>query len=723
MTTDIFEDFDERSQDFLGRLGMRNFEEVQSAFVKNTPQRRNSYVSPLYERNKPTDGSLLKLNEPLSFFSGDSGEANDFSYTYRIILCDNGSQVLDTYQKTNTAANEMVIVCEKSDPNKSNLFGTFILVKYGEKYRKLVSDLKNNIARSIVSRKGSINGIRIDSFGDEVADNYSILKNNGVEIEKEKVEFAMNTELNITSSGGIMLKSIFGGLEDLINWVTEGLSEQLEKIKFTEKDYVPQKKDEELSFVDYLELLVELEVEAIKKAIDYAIPDEIEKVIAQSFDAALSKIKEYAKEKLPKGVLRLFEKAYATIQECLNFFKEGCKKLAELVGEALLLFKALLMGFVNGLISTIQMLLQLIGWLIKFTSGINSYKMLTGENYREMQSKFEFVEDIIDLISEKASDFFTAVKTLFLDFSLDNMKEILKVFAGKASNLTPYHYAYYAGCFIFEVVLAVVLAIFTGGATAIAEAASMFEKVMATLKLVAKEAFSVATMGIIDILQLFRVLITKFVQACKNGWSGFRDFIEKMVANKTDDIAKEEGKIFDELGKQVDNFGDINKSFFENAGIVLRKEISIGKLFGQTEGYTCAANSLRMTLDDFGIIRSEKYLADSLGTTRNGANILEIPKALDNAYVEGIKTISRGGIKDKNVTIGTLEKLLKRGDKKAIVSVRTEEFGSHAIVVDKIEKGRVFVRDPLPLNQGSSYSITIEDFEKVFNKKFVTLKK
>lgn len=103
--------------------------------------------------------------------------------------------------------------------------------------------------------------------------------------------------------------------------------------------------------------------------------------------------------------MRLFEKAYATIQECLNFFKEGCKKLAELVGEALLLFKALLMGFVNGLISTIQMLLQLIGWLIKFTSGINSYKKLTGENYRDMQSKFEFVEDIIDLISDKASDF------------------------------------------------------------------------------------------------------------------------------------------------------------------------------------------------------------------------------------------------------------------------------------------------------------------------------
>lgn len=565
MATDIFEDFGEKSQSLWDRLAMRDFEEVQSAF-RNT-QRSSPYVSPLYERNKPKDGSLLKLDQPLSFFSGDTNENSNFSYTYRVILCDNGSQVLDTYQKTATNANEMVIICEKDDPNKSNLFGTFLLIKFGEKYRSMVNDLRNNVKRVIVSRKGQINGVEIDSFSDEVTDNHSILQKNGVTIERDKVEFAMNTELNITSSEGILLKTIFGGLEELIDWVTIGLSDQLEKIKFTEKDYVPQKKQEGLSFIEYLELLVELEVEAIKKVIDYAIPDEVEKVIAQSFDAALTNIKQYAKEKLPKGVLRLFEKAYATIQECLNFFKEGCKKLAELVGEALLLFKALLMGFVNGLISTIQMLLQLIGWLIKFTSGINSYKKLTGESYRDMQSKFEFVEDIIDLISDKASDFFTAVKTLFLDFSLENMKEILKVFTGKASNLTPYHYAYYAGCFIFEVVLAVVLAIFTGGATAIAEAASMFEKVMATLKLVAKEAFSVATMGIIDVLQLFRVLITKFVQACKKGWVGFRDFLKKITANETDDIAREEGKIFDEPigGKGPIGVGEIIGKYSKRA--------------------------------------------------------------------------------------------------------------------------------------------------------------
>ncbi|WP_128330259.1 hypothetical protein [Apibacter sp. HY039] len=57
------------------------------------------------------------------------------------------------------------------------------------------------------------------------------------------------------------------------------------------------------------------------------------------------------------------------------------------------------------------------------------------------------------------------------------------------------------------------------------------------------------------------------------------------------------------------------------------------------------------------------------------------------------------------------------------VSVWHEDFGAHAIVVDKIKNGRVYVRDPLPQFQGSSYSIFLEDFEEVFYKKFVTIQK
>jgi hypothetical protein len=178
-----------------------------------------------------------------------------------------------------------------------------------------------------------------------------------------------------------------------------------------------------------------------------------------------------------------------------------------------------------------------------------------------------------------------------------------------------------------------------------------------------------------------------------------------------------------EAGTRASKNGDLTKSFFENAGIAIREERAIGKVIGQTEEFTCVAGSLRMVLDDIGIIRSEQYLAAELRTTKSGASILDIPDVLKNTYLDDIKTIARGGKKDINVKLSTLESALKTGKKKAVVSVVTEDFGAHAVIVDKIENGRVFVRDPLPLYQGSSYSTTVEDFAEVFNRKFVTIKK
>jgi ABC-type bacteriocin/lantibiotic exporter with double-glycine peptidase domain len=190
------------------------------------------------------------------------------------------------------------------------------------------------------------------------------------------------------------------------------------------------------------------------------------------------------------------------------------------------------------------------------------------------------------------------------------------------------------------------------------------------------------------------------------------------------EVAKESGLNTSKRAKRIARtapVGDINKSFFENAKIKFRNEEGLGLISGQTKSNTCAANSLRMVLDDLGITKYEDTLAAALRTDKNGANILDIPTALENAYIDGVQTIARGAKSDKNVTFSTLQKALKTGNKKAVVSVKTKDFGAHAVVVNKIENGRVFVRDPLPLNVGSSYSVSVNDFISVFNDKFVTL--
>ncbi|CAD7802300.1 hypothetical protein CHRY9390_00908 [Chryseobacterium aquaeductus] len=172
--------------------------------------------------------------------------------------------------------------------------------------------------------------------------------------------------------------------------------------------------------------------------------------------------------------------------------------------------------------------------------------------------------------------------------------------------------------------------------------------------------------------------------------------------------------------------GDITKSFFQNAKIALKEEIPLGSIVGQTKDYTCASNALKMILDDLGIVRSEDYLADIIDTVHKGANrganILDIPKGLmKESRFDAIEAIARGGKKDV-ISVNALEKLLKKPGRKAVVSVQHKDFGAHAMVVDKIENGRVFLRDPLPMYQGSSYSVALEDFKKVFRGRFVTIK-
>ncbi|WP_379966983.1 cysteine peptidase family C39 domain-containing protein [Epilithonimonas sp. UC225_85] len=192
---------------------------------------------------------------------------------------------------------------------------------------------------------------------------------------------------------------------------------------------------------------------------------------------------------------------------------------------------------------------------------------------------------------------------------------------------------------------------------------------------------------------------------------------------KAEDLAEEAQDIEEVIlkGKKLQKGGgDINKTFAENAGIKIERWISETKVFGQSADNTCAATSLRMAMDDRGFVLSEDYLAGLLETQKNdGASILDIPKLFDEKlYYYEMTTIAEEDIKFAKL----LEKL-EQGDK-AIVSVYKDGFGSaHAKVLEKVENGKVFLRDPLPINQGASYVMKMEDFENIFNKKAVIIKK
>ena len=459
------------------------------------------------------------------------------------IVFEKGSNMLDYHEKNKPSENEMWILYEKDSDTNSNLFGSFVLVKMGDGYFKYLRDLKRGETKIFSHIGESPKGIIIDSFEKEVNENYKALLKRTKQISKETFLFALETEMRTNSDEGKLLKSIYGGIDGIITSVAEGINSTIEEVKFTKEDYTPVKKEGDFNLADFLDKFIEVNELLLEKAVDYAVPDTIKKPLAKSFDDFVRGAKQLAKEKLAPQTILFFEKAYEIFQEIVNFFKEAATFYTSLVGDTLYLVKAFLMGVINGLLSTIQMIVSLVGWLLKG----NIDKKLTGQFYLEIHSKFEFIEDLMDLISESIGDVFTSIKNLISDFSLEKFKGVLSIFKDKAGEINRFDVAYFAGIFMFEVLLGVALTIFTGGAAAVAEAANAAEKIAAYLKIFGREVLSTATLGIVDILKLFKTLILKFAQACQKGWKGFKQFLEKLFKNNVDDVVESEGKVLDNI--------------------------------------------------------------------------------------------------------------------------------------------------------------------------------
>jgi len=208
-----------------------------------------------------------------------------------------------------------------------------------------------------------------------------------------------------------------------------------------------------------------------------------------------------------------------------------------------------------------------------------------------------------------------------------------------------------------------------------------------------------------------------------------KEIKEKLLKESVEEVVekskKETKEKLDEIVEKGVKKGDINKSFFGNTEFTLQKYLPKGKVLGQTKDNTCVANSLRMILDDVDITRTEKYLESALKTESDGVSIFKIPKTLSDMRIDNIETIIRGINKKDKTVFGNLVNQFKNSDNiKAIVSVKNYDLNiQHAIIIDKIKEGKVFIRDPLPLHQGSAYSINLNDFEKLFNDRFVIIQK
>jgi hypothetical protein len=210
---------------------------------------------------------------------------------------------------------------------------------------------------------------------------------------------------------------------------------------------------------------------------------------------------------------------------------------------------------------------------------------------------------------------------------------------------------------------------------------------------------------------------------------GKRD-LENEIGNKIDDAeakkTDEDGALRPEIQDadvaqqkvEHDAFemgSDLDKSIFDAGGMELNPIVTNRLLHGQSKRNTCVASSLKMILDDMGIKIDEDVLAEKLGTTDNGVSVGKVPEALSKL------DINTNVQARPNITIDEMASSVENG-KPVIASVNIPGKGSHAIVIDGVGNGQVLIRDPLPMGTGSSYSVSLNDFETYFTGRGVIFK-
>lgn len=137
-------------------------------------------------------------------------------------------------------------------------------------------------------------------------------------------------------------------------------------------------------------------------------------------------------------------------------------------------------------------------------------------------------------------------------------------------------------------------------------------------------------------------------------------------------------------------------------------------LLGQANPVSCAAASCKMAA---GLLdMSEVYVRAAIQTTDEGTLLSNIPNGLKALDFRGTATYSA------NLSLNEIQAATQKGAA-VILNVKTETGGYHAIVVDSIKNGTAFIRDPWPINVGSSYSVPVDALGSVMTGKAVVVKR
>ncbi|WP_299766990.1 hypothetical protein [uncultured Dokdonia sp.] len=515
----------------------------------------NPYQSPFGEDS--LFHSFLDIEETFSVNETSEG------YTYKFIPLVSGVEVFERYNSQSAedtpSSKQLFIYYEQGDDTSLDFFGTACRVKFGTERKLLMQKLDN---RKTVIRLGDREVHTLSEWSSVVAKR--------LKIEKNVLLDALKLELSGLLNDKTIFKQLLGLNNDLAKWIYAG-SSKMEEWKFTAKNYEygkwragTQKEYEPIIPVffetrgkDFLTTNNRDTNRVKDKGFDNLVNfvnnfDSVlfnPQVITQTIpgiadDAVVLLARAIYQDKLPDNVRRLLTKVKGIINQAKTFINT----IKDEINKNTALFNALLCGLINGIISLLQLVVLIIGFIIDNFAPLELEKPFSREETDKNEQRLEFVEDLIETLTERSEKIFNGLVKNLLTANAQFFILVDEIYK-KLKNVSRYFIAFIIGAIVFELAFDAIIAFFTGGTSLAVTLANKVSRastkaVQAGIKVTKQVGKKVAT-STTDILRFLRAEFDELLQAIINGQ--FLDYVRKKFFTFIGQSGKVAVLSFDEL--------------------------------------------------------------------------------------------------------------------------------------------------------------------------------
>ncbi|MBB4806951.1 exonuclease VII small subunit [Chryseobacterium defluvii] len=523
----------------------------------------------------------------------ETKETERIKYTF--ILCKSGVEVFDRYEKKEVEPKEFKVFYEEDSPDKSNFFGTACRVKMSKEAKDFFTRI------SLKNQPINFRGVVYDYLNLKDLDGLVKILAKEKKINETLLKGAIYLEIAEESKLNETFKKVFSLNNQLADWIRGGI-EAIEKWKFTEENYdyqthyvepmysnlhhygnpkvfpgqevkykpiipVPISAREyrgmqnasEIAasgfnklkgFADYFGEISTAAVLNIVKATP-TITDDI-------FFAVVFYVKNFIEDRIPESIKNVYIKLKTFFKEISETISEIGKFIGVKINREIAKVNAFLCGLLNGLISLAQTIIMLLAMITDNLPFLEMEKLSPAELAKH-QEKLEFIEDFVDLFAENSKEFLAGIKNLFSEGKI--WKEISRIIDGlkkKFLDLNEFFWAYFIGAVAFELILDVVIAYFTGGASLVGKASEKIAQAAGKISRITAKLEQLGAKGV----QFSKNLGKKIANTAQDLYKWLeKEFLELVEAVKI-------GNIEAWIKKKIDTiFGEGNKPLGELLGL------------------------------------------------------------------------------------------------------------------------------------------------------------